>query len=220
MLGSGIRFWEAQEVTPERYAACDHIVASKEGDVIEPIDIALEKLGLQRTIRVVVPGYPDAMRIVRQSDLVALAPRSCFVNSLTTDHAATAGLATFEPPVSTPEFKVSAIWHPRMDADPAHRWLHVRVSGSVSPPIILRRGRERHLLWRALVLGRIQYQQPYGVYRAYFAKKVANAREYLLQFSRNCITNSLWGMASNFANELHLQNSDQVLRITRCRGLG
>jgi DNA-binding transcriptional LysR family regulator len=110
-------------VTPQRYAACDHIVASKEGDVIEPIDIALEKLGLQRTIRVVVPGYPDAMRITRQSDLIALVPRSCFVNGLVADHAATAGLATFEPPVSTPEFKVSAIWHPRMDADPAHRWL-------------------------------------------------------------------------------------------------
>ncbi|RUY26501.1 LysR family transcriptional regulator, partial [Mesorhizobium sp. M7A.F.Ca.CA.004.12.1.1] len=32
-------------------------------------------------------------------------------------------LATFEVPVPTPEFKISAMWHPRMDADPAHRWL-------------------------------------------------------------------------------------------------
>jgi DNA-binding transcriptional LysR family regulator len=116
LLGSAV-------VTPERYAACNHVLASKEGDAIEPIDTALEKLGLKRTIRVVVPGYPDAMRIARQSDLVALVPRSCFGNGLTTDHAATSGLATFEPPVPTPEFKVSAIWHPRMDADPAHRWL-------------------------------------------------------------------------------------------------
>lgn len=56
---------------PPSYAACDHIVASKEGNAIEPIDTALEKLGLKWTIRVVVPGYPDAMRIARQSDLVA-----------------------------------------------------------------------------------------------------------------------------------------------------
>jgi len=110
-------------VTPEGYAACDHIVVSKEGDTIEPIDAALEKLGLKRAIRVVVPGYPDAMRIARQSDLVALVPQSCLGNSLVTDHAATSGLATFEPPVPTPEFKISAMWHPRMDADPAHRWL-------------------------------------------------------------------------------------------------
>ena len=46
------------EITPERYAACGHVVASREGEVIEPIDDALEKLGLKREIRVVVPGYP------------------------------------------------------------------------------------------------------------------------------------------------------------------
>ena len=110
-------------VSPESYAACDHIVASKDKDAIEPIDAALEKLGLKRTIRVVVPGFPDAMRIVRQSDLVALVPRSCLGNNLTADPTVTSGLATFQLPVSTPEFNVSATWHPRMDADPAHRWL-------------------------------------------------------------------------------------------------
>lgn len=110
-------------VTPESYAACCHVVASKEPDTIEPIDAALARLGLERTIRVVVPGYPDAMRIARQSDLVALVPHSCLGNSLTTDHAAMSGLATFEPPVPTPQFNISAMWHPRMDADPAHRWL-------------------------------------------------------------------------------------------------
>jgi DNA-binding transcriptional LysR family regulator len=110
-------------VTPERYAACNHVVASREGDVIEPVDDALEKLGLRRAIPVVVPGYPDAMRIARHSDLVALVPRSCLGNSLASDHAATSGLESFQLPVPTPEFKISAMWHPRVDADPAHRWL-------------------------------------------------------------------------------------------------
>ena len=40
---------------------------------------------------VVVPGYPDAMRIARQSDLVALVPRSCLGNTVANDHAATCG---------------------------------------------------------------------------------------------------------------------------------
>jgi len=110
-------------VTPQRYAACSHVVASREGDVIEPVDAALETLGLRRTITVVVPGYPDAMRIARQSDLVALVPRSCLGNSMASDHAATAGLESFELPLPMVEFKISAMWHPRMDADPAHRWL-------------------------------------------------------------------------------------------------
>lgn len=110
-------------MTPERYAACNHVTASREEDKVEPVDIALEKLGLKRTIRVVVPGYPDAMRIARQSDLVALVPYSCLGNSLTIDHDATSGLASFNLPVPSPEFTISAMWHPRMDADPAHRWL-------------------------------------------------------------------------------------------------
>ncbi|UDL90571.1 LysR family transcriptional regulator [Mesorhizobium sp. PAMC28654] len=110
-------------VTPERYAACKHVVASREGNVTEPIDDALEKLGLRRTIMVVVPGFPDAMRIARQSDLVALVPRSCLGNSMVNDDPAMSNLGSFELPLPMPEFKISAMWHPRMDADPAHRWL-------------------------------------------------------------------------------------------------
>jgi DNA-binding transcriptional LysR family regulator len=108
-------------VTPERYAACNHIVASREGHVVEPIDGALEKLGLGRAVAVVVPGYPDAMRIARQSDLIATVPRSCLGGS--GDHVAVTGLESFELPLPIPEFRISAMWHPRMDADPAHRWL-------------------------------------------------------------------------------------------------
>lgn len=110
-------------VTPERYAACNHVVASRQGDLIEPIDVALEELGLQRAIMVVVPGYPDAMRIARQSDLVAVVPLSCLGNSLTNDRTAMSGLESFDLPVPSPEFKISAMWHPRLEADPAHRWL-------------------------------------------------------------------------------------------------
>ncbi|GGF03055.1 LysR family transcriptional regulator [Aliidongia dinghuensis] len=112
-----------KDVTPERYAACSHVVASRQGEFLEPVDDALEGLGLKRTVLLVVPEYPDAMRIARCSDLVALVPRSCLGNALVTDHAAILGLESFELPVRTPEFNISAIWHPRLDADPAHRWL-------------------------------------------------------------------------------------------------
>jgi len=110
-------------ITPERYAACDHVVASRKGEFTGPVDDALKVLGLQRTVSVVVPGFPDAMRIARQSDLVALVPRSCLGNSMAHDQAATTGLQSFELPIRTAEIVISAMWHPRVDADPAHRWL-------------------------------------------------------------------------------------------------
>jgi DNA-binding transcriptional LysR family regulator len=111
------------DITPERYAACDHVTASRRGEFTGPVDDALKDLGLRRTVSVVVPGFPDAMRIARQSDLVALVPRSCLGNSLANDQNAKTGLQSFELPVRTPEIVISAMWHPRMDADPAHRWL-------------------------------------------------------------------------------------------------
>jgi len=111
------------KVSPKQYAACSHVVASQLGDFSGPVDDALEKLELRRAVQVVVPGYPDAMRIVRSSDLIALVPRSSLGNALIKDHAATLGVRSFEIPVRMPEILISAMWHPRVDADPAQRQL-------------------------------------------------------------------------------------------------
>ncbi len=116
-------------IRPETFAACHHIAVSKDGDITGPIDAALRALGLARAVRVVVPGFPDAMRIARQSDLVALVPQSCIGNRLTPDNDAMAGLTRFDLPVAIPDFKISAMWHPRMDADPAHKWLRDTIMG-------------------------------------------------------------------------------------------
>jgi DNA-binding transcriptional LysR family regulator len=110
-------------VTPERFAACKHVVASPIGEFSGPVDDTLDKLGLARAVVVVVPGFPDAIRLARTSDFVATVPRSCLGNALTRRHAAASGLDSFALPVSLPKHSVSAMWHPRMDADPAHRWL-------------------------------------------------------------------------------------------------
>jgi DNA-binding transcriptional LysR family regulator len=106
-------------VSAERYAACRHVVASRRGAFAGPVDDALAELGLRREVVVVVPSFRDAIRIARRSDLIALVPRS----SLASADPLTEGLATFELPVRTPEIVISAMWHPHMDADPAHRWL-------------------------------------------------------------------------------------------------
>jgi DNA-binding transcriptional LysR family regulator len=114
---------EGGKVTPKRYAACNHVVASQLGEFSGPVDDALEQLEIRRMVRVVVPGYPDAMRVASNSDLIALVPRSSLGNALVRANAATLGLRSFEIPVRMPEVSISAMWHPRVDADPAHRWL-------------------------------------------------------------------------------------------------
>ncbi|PGH58130.1 LysR family transcriptional regulator [Azospirillum palustre] len=104
-------------VTPERYAACGHVAASRRGEFHGPVDDAL-----------VVPRYPDAMRVAAGSDLIAAVPRSCLGNGLTAGYPGGQGFDSFELPVRTAEFAISAIWHPRLQAGPAHRWLRETIA--------------------------------------------------------------------------------------------
>jgi DNA-binding transcriptional LysR family regulator len=121
-------------VTAERYAACRHVVTSRKGAFVGPVDEALARMGLERVVVVVVPSFSDAMRIARHSDLVALVPRSCFDVA----NPKIEGLDPFDLPVTTPDIAVSAMWHPRMDADPGHRWLRetvIAICRSASPSV-------------------------------------------------------------------------------------
>lgn len=120
-------------VSPERYAAYKHVLASRKGAFAGPVDDALAELGLRREVIAVVPGFPDAIRLARRSDLIALVPRSCLGSA----DPSTEGLIAFELPVHTPEIVISAMWHPRVDADPAHRWLRdtvMAVCRVIAPP--------------------------------------------------------------------------------------
>jgi DNA-binding transcriptional LysR family regulator len=104
------------EVTPARYAAGRHILVSRRGLEEGPLDAALGALGLAREIATIVSGFSVALALTRGSDLIATVPER---------HTASlrAGLYSFPLPIPTPAFTVSLLWHPRLDADPAHRWL-------------------------------------------------------------------------------------------------
>ncbi|VVE54662.1 LysR family transcriptional regulator [Pandoraea horticolens] len=110
-------------VTVERYASCLHVVVSRKREFSGPVDDALDQLGLRRTVVLVVPAYTNAMQIVRHSDLIGLVPRSCLGIEALNDTSVSTAIQHFDLPVQTHPIKVSAIWHPRLHADPAHRWL-------------------------------------------------------------------------------------------------
>lgn len=103
-------------IAAERFAACAHVGTSRRGLAHGPIDDALEALGLERKVVVLVGGYAVALALARGSDLVATVPER-HTELLRTD------LFTFPLPFSLPPLTVSLLWHPRQDADAAHRWL-------------------------------------------------------------------------------------------------
>lgn len=108
-------------VTRARYLHGRHISVTREGTRQWPIDDALEALGLEREVTTVVAGFATAVGLARASDLIASVPDRHTANLRE-------GMHSFPLPVQTPEFTVSMLCHPRLDADPAHRWLrgHVR----------------------------------------------------------------------------------------------
>lgn len=108
------------DITPARYAAGGHILVTRQGLDKGAIDDGLAALGLSRDVATIVDGFSAALALARASDLIASVPERH------TD-ALRAGMVTFTLPVAVPGFTVSLLWHPRMDADPAHRWLRACV---------------------------------------------------------------------------------------------
>ncbi|MFM2058413.1 MAG: hypothetical protein RLY71_2798 [Pseudomonadota bacterium] len=104
------------DVTAARYAAAAHVHVSRRDNDKGPIDDALAALGLQRRIATIVGGFSAALALARSTDLVATVHERHTGNLF-------AGMHSFALPLAIPPFTVSLLWHPRLDGDPAHRWL-------------------------------------------------------------------------------------------------
>lgn len=122
------------DITAARYVAARHVEAARHAPPTDgraaaypgPIEAALAAAGLTRAVAVVVAGFASALALARSSDLVATVPER---------HSAALrdGLVTFPLPFAVPDVAVAMLWHPRVDADPAHRWLRGCVRDVCAP---------------------------------------------------------------------------------------
>ena len=104
------------KVNPSRYAKGRHVGVTRRGLGKGPIDAALEPFGLERELVTIVSDFAAALALARASDLIATVPERQ-TGSLRD------GMHSFPLPFPAPEVTISLLWHPRLDADPAHRWL-------------------------------------------------------------------------------------------------
>lgn len=104
------------DVTAEQFAAAQHVHVSRRGVDHGPLDDALRAYSMTRLIAVTVGTFSEALALARGSDLIAVVPdvhtRSLRERTI-----------PFRLPLQVPPFMVSLLWHPRVGADPAHRWL-------------------------------------------------------------------------------------------------
>ena len=73
-----------------------------------------------------VGGFSTAVALARYTDLIASVPERHTGNLR-------AGMFSFQLPFATPAITVSMLWHPRLDADPAQRWLRALVREVCAP---------------------------------------------------------------------------------------
>ncbi|MFJ6479197.1 LysR family transcriptional regulator [Streptomyces sp. NPDC091682] len=104
-------------ISARRFAAAEHLTASRRGRLEGPVDVALAEQGLSRRVVGSVGTFPASLFVLRESDLVGL------MTSQVEPLAAALGLAAFEIPLALPPLPFGMAWHPRHDADPAHAWL-------------------------------------------------------------------------------------------------
>ncbi|MEP7066911.1 MAG: LysR family transcriptional regulator [Gemmatimonadota bacterium] len=107
-------------MTPARYAGERHIFVSRRGSARGQIDDALQALGFTREIATIVEGFSAALALARASELVATVPEQ-------QTGELREGMHTFTLPFPAPRMTISLLWHPRMDADPAHTWMRTLV---------------------------------------------------------------------------------------------
>lgn len=115
------------KATAERYAKFGHILVARRLREDGPVDVAARSKGLARDIAVVVGNFAAALALTRDTDLIASVPDRH-------TRALRSGLHEFALPFPTKPIDVSLIWHPRLDADPAHRWLRDCVFAAVKEP--------------------------------------------------------------------------------------
>ncbi|RLQ23750.1 LysR family transcriptional regulator [Seongchinamella sediminis] len=119
-----------ENFTLDTYLAGDHVWVSKTGmgvgvgvnpDDVQRlgwVDVALNKLGKKRQIRVFTRHYQAAMTLAEQNDLIVTLPTRAAM--LKRDNPR---VVLRDPPLEIPPLELKMAWSPLLQHNPANRWL-------------------------------------------------------------------------------------------------
>lgn len=110
----------------DRWLAHPHVLVSGRGDTTGPLDEALERVGRQRHVGMVVPSFVMVPPLLLGSDMIGLLPSRC----LPVDGRD--ALVTFVPPLAVEGFPLHSAWHKRRNGDPAVQHVARLIEGLVA----------------------------------------------------------------------------------------
>jgi len=110
--------------TIEKYSEADHAVLDFGGDVKSTVELELDKLGMQRKVRLRVPDALVMSNMMKGTRLISTM-QQVLSGSAFSDFAYCA------PPISLPRINFDLIWHHRMDNAPRGIWLRNMVRSTI-----------------------------------------------------------------------------------------
>jgi LysR family transcriptional activator of mexEF-oprN operon len=114
--------WDRKTPSPvgdlDAFCARPHILATPEGGEFGQLDERLREAGRSRRIAARTQNIFSAVRLVANSPMIAVAPRSVAL-----EIARAHDLEMAEPPLDLPPSRISLAWSRAHDADPASAWL-------------------------------------------------------------------------------------------------
>ena len=105
-------------ITLGEYLDCSHIVVNIADGHQPAFDRQLESLGTPRRAALTIPYHVAAELAVADTMLVATLPER-----LVTRHRSDPGTTVVPAPAEIERMTYYMCWHPRLDDDPAQRWL-------------------------------------------------------------------------------------------------
>jgi len=114
----------------DEYLALEHVVVSPLGRPSH-VDAVLAERGRERRIRQVVPYFLAGLHVAATTDCVLTVSERA-ARAL----AGTLGLRLLEPPLPLAPYALHLLWHPRLENEPASRWLRevfVRAAREAAP---------------------------------------------------------------------------------------
>jgi DNA-binding transcriptional LysR family regulator len=106
-----------RRLTLDEYLALDHIVVSPLG-LPSRVDSLLSERGHERRIRRIVPFFISALLLAATTDyILTVSDRAAMAM------AKTLRLRMVQPPLPLSSYALHLLWHPRLENEPANRWL-------------------------------------------------------------------------------------------------
>ena len=109
---------DKRTVSLTEFSSADHVVVMSEGTGHGKVDELLERSGVTRHVRLVVPHFVAIGHILRHSDMVATVPER-----LARALVGPFDLTYVKHPAVLPETAIDLFWHGRVHKDPANEWL-------------------------------------------------------------------------------------------------